>query len=78
MERSAYLSHLLKSGKVILSDTKLPASREKREKIVKNSQEPPDSDPHKAFVKKTITDKPKKEDVVKDLERFIKEAEAKL
>jgi hypothetical protein len=78
MERSAYLSHLLKSGKVILSDTKIPASKEKREKIVKNSQEPPDSDPHKAFIKKTITDKPKKEDVVKDFERFIKEAEAKL
>jgi len=61
-----------------LSDTKVPATKEKREKIVKNSETPPESDPHKAFIKKTITDKPKKEDVVKDLERFIKEAESKL
>lgn len=78
MERSSYLTQLLKSGKQILTDTKIPASKEKREKIVKNAQEPPDSDPHKAFIKKTITEKPSKEDVVKDFERFIKEAESKL
>ena len=78
MEKSSYLTNLLKSGKQILADTKIPASKEKREKIAKNAQELPDSDPHKAFVKKTITEKPPKDSVVKDFERFIKEAEAKL
>jgi hypothetical protein len=78
MERSSYLSNLLKSGKQILADTKLPASKEKREKIVKNASEPVDADPHRAFIKKTITDKPPKDEVVKQLERFIKEAEDKL
>ena len=78
MEQSAYLKQLLASGKTLLADTKIPASKEKREKVAKNAQEPPDSDPHKAFVKRTITDKPSKEDVVKDFKRFIKEAEAKL
>ena len=78
MEQSAYLKQFLASGKQLLSDTKIPATKEKREKVAKNATEAPDSDPHKAFVKKDITDKPKKEDVVKDFQRFIKEAEAKL
>lgn len=78
MEQSAYLKQLLSSGKQLLSDTKIPATKEKRDKIAKNAQEPPDSDPHKAFIKKTITDKPNKDEIVKAFERFIKEAEAKL
>jgi hypothetical protein len=78
MERSSYLTNLLKSGRQILTDTKLPATKEKREKIVQNAQAPIESDPHRAFVKKTITEKPSKEDIVKDFERFIKEAESKL
>ena len=78
MERSSYLTQLLKSGRQILSDTKMPATKEKREKIVQNAQTPIESDPHRAFVKKTITEKPSKDDVVKELERFIKEAESKL
>ena len=78
MNKSDYLAHLLKAGKQILTDTKAPATKEKREKIAKNAQEAPESDPHKAFVKKTITEKPSKDTVVKDFERFIKEAESKL
>lgn len=78
MERSAVLQALLKDGKTILTDTKVPAGKEKREKIAKNAQAPPESDPHKAFVKRVITDKPGREDVVKEFERFIKEAEARL
>jgi hypothetical protein len=68
----------MRDGKVILQDTKMPATKDKREKIAKNAQSPPESDPHRAFVKRTITDKPDREELVKDLERFIKEAEAKL
>lgn len=75
---SGYLKQVLASGRQILTDTKAVASKEKREKIVKNSTQPPESDPHKAFIKKTITEKPKKEDVVKDLKRFIEEVESKL
>lgn len=78
MERSSVLQNLLKDGKTILLDTKIPATKEKREKIAKNAQQPLDSDPHRAFVKRTITDKPDKDELVKDLERFIKEAESKL
>ena len=78
MEHNQFLNQLFKSGKVILTDTKLPASKEKREKIVKNAQEPVESDPHKAFIKKTITDKPKKEDIVKSFKQFIQVAESKL
>ena len=78
MNKSEYLTQILKSGKQILGDTKIPASKEKREKIAKNAETPLDGDPHKAFVKKTITEKPTKDSVVKEFERFIKEAEAKL
>jgi len=33
---------------------------------------------HKVFQKRTIADKPKKTEVVKDMEKFIKQAEDKL
>ena len=77
-QQNGYLSQVLKTGRKILTDTKLPASKEKRDKIVKNQEQPVESDPHKAFIKKTITEKPKKEDVLKDFRRFIEEAESKL
>ena len=66
------------SGKKLLVDTKTPATKQKREQIAKNAKEPLETDPHKAFVKRTITDKPKKQDVVKEFKRFIEEAESKL
>jgi hypothetical protein len=77
---SDYLTQVLKSGRTILTDTKLPATKEKRETVAKASANPlpVDADPHKVFVKKTIADKPKKLDVVEDFKRFIKVEEAKL
>lgn len=76
---SDYLSQILKSGKKLLNDTKVPATKEKRETVAKSATAPPtDSDPHKAFIKRTISEKPKKLDVVEDLKRFIKTEEAKL
>lgn len=77
-QQNGYLSQVLKTGRKILTDTKAPATKEKREKIAQNAKEPVESDPHKAFIKKTITEKPKKEDVLKDFRRFIEEAESKL
>ena len=78
---SDFLQHLMKSGKQILVDTKTPATKEKREKVAKVANETPkpeDSDPHKVFVKRTISEKPPKEKVVVDLLKFIKAEEAKL
>jgi hypothetical protein len=77
-QQNNYLNQMLKMGKKILTDTKVPATKEKREKIAKNATEPVESDPHKAFVKKTITEKPKREEVIKEFKRFIEEAESKL
>jgi hypothetical protein len=78
---SDYLSQLLKSGKTLLKDTKLPATKEKREVVAKSSSQPTtpaDSDPHKVFIKKTVSDKPKKLEVVESLKRFITAEESKL
>ena len=77
---SDYLSQVLKSGRTLLKDTKTPASKEKRETVAKSktAPTPEDSDPHKVFIRKTISDKPKKLDVVESMMRFIKAEEAKL
>lgn len=63
-----------------MTDTKVPASKEKREVIAKSktTPTPEDGDPHKVFIKKTISDKPKKMEVVESMKRFIKAEEAKL
>lgn len=74
---SDYLGQVLASGKKIIVDTKTP----KKPKAPATSIEKmsvPDSDPHKAFVRRCIAERPKKEDVVKDLKRFIAAAEAEL
>jgi hypothetical protein len=65
----------MESGRSMILDTKIPR---------KVGTKPPpiamaaggESDPHKVFVKNTISSKPKKGDLVKDIERFIKQAEA--
>lgn len=77
---SDYLTQVLKSGKTVLKDTKTPATKEKREVIAKSktTPTPEDSDPHKVFIKKTISDKPKKLEVVESMKRFIKAEETKL
>ena len=70
---SDYLKDVLSSGKRILGDTKTP----KMDKQTKPSSlsNPPESDPHKVFVKRTIQEKPKKQDVVSEMMRFVKAAE---
>ena len=51
---------------------------------VKNAPKPPaittapETDPHKAFIKRTIQERPKKADVVEELKKFIKQAEESL
>lgn len=77
---SDYLAQVIKSGRTLLKDTKQPASKEKREVVAKSKMTPTpeDSDPHKVFIKKTISDKPKKLEVVESMKRFIKAEESKL
>lgn len=77
---SDYLSQLMKSGKKLLTDTKTPATKEKRQAVAKSAIEstPTESDPHKAFVKRTISEKPKKTEVVEEFKKFIKAEESKL
>jgi hypothetical protein len=74
---SEALRDFLSSGRKLLNDTKAPKAKTTK------SQPPPlgapvDTDPHKVFQKRTIADKPKKTEVVKDMEKFIKQAEDKL
>ena len=62
------------SGRQLIEDTKIP--RKATVKPHKLSSSPEESgDPHKVFTKRTIAEKPKKADVVKEFERFIKVAE---
>jgi hypothetical protein len=74
---SDYLGQMLSSGRKIIIDTKVP----KKAKAPSNSIEKAtiiENDPHKAFVRRCIAERPKKEDVVKELKRFIVAAEAEL
>jgi hypothetical protein len=78
---SDYLAQVLKSGRTILQDCKAPATKEKREKVAKSAATPEisaETDPHRILVKKTISDKPSKADLVKEFKRFITVEEAKL
>ena len=76
---SAYLDSILKSGRQILNDTKAtktgkaadPTPLQKQSTLVEQN-------PHKAFVKQTIQNKPSKKDVVEKFRYFIQEAEANL
>lgn len=77
------LKDFLQSGKKLLADTKTPKAKKDtpKEKEVKKHmlQEASGSqDPHKAFIRKTVKDKPKKSEVVEQLQRFIDQAESAL
>ena len=76
---SDMMKQFLESGKTILQDSKTPGVKKASKKpeplgAAKMSEE----DKHKSFVKYTIQDKPKKQDVVEQLLKFIDKAEAEL
>lgn len=78
---SSYLNDILKSGKQILTNTKQP--KPESAAVPKASSLTPtgsqiETNPHKAFVKRTIQKKPKKADVVEEFKNFIASAEAQL
>lgn len=71
---SEQLNQFLKSGKTLITDTKLkgaikPKERAKPEEL---------GDPHKVFVRRTIQEKPKKSDIIEEFKKFIVIEEAKL
>lgn len=73
---SDYLKDLNNKGCRILSDSKI--------RPVKAAPKPPpitstpETDPHKAFIKRTIQERPKKAEVVEELMKFIRQEEEKL
>lgn len=70
---SSYLKDLLASGRKILDDTKvLPVKRETKGSSIHN---PIESDPHKIFIKRAISERPKKGEMVDEIKKFIKQAE---
>jgi hypothetical protein len=69
----------LESGRHLVMDTKTPRKvGTKPPPIAMTGGGPGSDDPHRVFVKSTISGKPKKADLVKDIEKFIKQAEASL
>jgi hypothetical protein len=76
---SSYFDELQKSGKKILEDTKTPALiKKKATKPVGAMDAPTETDPHKVLIKRTISEKPKKSELVEDFKKFITAAEAEL
>jgi len=76
------LKALFESGKSLLTDTKQPrkspAAQGKKGPATKDLAGPPETDPFRIFVRKCTSEKVKKVDMVKDIERFIKSAEEAL
>jgi len=71
-----YIKSLEESGRKIIGDTKIP----RKAQVQKKQTLTPDEmgDPYEVFIKRTINDKPPKEDIVKELERFIKVKEKEI
>jgi hypothetical protein len=69
----------LESGRHLVMDTKMPRKvGAKPPPIAMTGGGPGSDDPHKTFVKNAITSKPKKTELVEDIKKFIKTAEAHL
>lgn len=79
---SDYLKEVLASGKRLLTDTK---SRKAVEPDKKTGKVPNpaaggtlEKDPHKVFVRRAVKEKPKKKDVVEEVQKFCDEADSHL
>jgi len=67
------LKNLMSSGRVILADTKRPALQKKPQPS--SITTPPESDPHKILVRRAISDRIPKKELVEEFQKFIKAAE---
>ena len=74
------VADLYNSGKRLVADTKVPSNKPQKTQAVKGkpSEPAPSGDPHQAFIKRCIADKPKKKEVVEMIKQFIERAEAAL
>lgn len=74
---SDYLKNVLSNGAQLVNNTKAPKKAKAAPTSIEKAKVP-ETDPHKAFVRRCVQERPKKEDVVKELRRFIEAAEAEL
>ena len=73
------LKSLFDTGRKILGDTKAPRPPHRKAKAtMEEVQGSVETDPHKNFIKRTVSEKPKKAELIKDIKRFIEQAEAEL
>lgn len=75
-----FVAEFLKSGKALISDTKTPKVKSESVKATKPEQKAlvVDSDAHKVLIRRAVTDKMKKSDLVEEFKKFILAAEAEL
>ena len=76
-----FLHQLFSSGRKLVADTKMlpaPKQSKKESPTIEKAAANVETDPHKLFVKRMITEKPKKADVVKEIQKFISAAELDL
>lgn len=74
------MDKFFESGKKLLSDTKQPKKSgvKKGKTTIEEISGQVETDPHRIFVKRCVSEKPKKVEIVKDIKRFIEVAEAQL
>ena len=73
---SSYLKDVLSSGRKLLTDTKqLPSVTSKDKPKPSSIHTPPETDPHKVFIRRAISERPKKPEMVEEIKKFIKRAE---
>jgi hypothetical protein len=78
MELPAALKDMLSSGKRLLTDTRVRRTvteQKKKGPATKNLAAPPETDPLKIFTRRGIDERPPKDEMVKDIKKFIKAAE---
>lgn len=71
-----FFKEFLASGRKLLDDTKQIKMKTPQQK--KKAAEPLSDDPHKNFIRRVISERPKKKEVVDDIKKFIASAEADL
>ena len=77
---SDYLQQLFASGRKLLGDTKQPkpSHNKKATPTIEAAAHNLETDPHKIFIKRMITERPKKPEAIKEIKKLILMAEAEL
>lgn len=80
---SDYLNQLMKSGRMILGDTKqtkIPPTKagKKGKASMAEVSGVMEQDPHRNFIKWCVSEKPKAKEIIKQFQKFIEGAEAAL